>query len=164
MIDIKSGNSQNRSAKTAIWDGVRGRCPNCHEGALFAKYLKVADNCDKCGEEYHHHRADDAPAYFVIFIVGHILVPLVLFIEVNYGWPLWVHATLWLPVALGLSLTFLPITKGALVAIQWANFMHGFDKAQGITSGDNSGPDLDHDLDRQLLEIHEAHETARTPS
>ena len=156
MIEYKTGDNKKRNVWTAMWDGMRGRCPKCHEGRLFSKYLKVADSCDQCSEELHHQRADDAPAYFVIFIVGHILVPLVLFIEVNYGWPLWVHATLWLPVALGLSLLFLPITKGALVGLQWAHEMHGFEKGAGVGLGN--------DLDNELLELHEANETARTTS
>ena len=45
---------------------------------MFRAFLKVADHCPACGEALHHHRADDAPAYFVILIVGHIVVPLVL--------------------------------------------------------------------------------------
>src|SRR5947209_17029947 len=50
--------------------GLSGRCPACGEGHIFRKYLKVADSCACCGEELHHHRADDAPPYFTILIVG----------------------------------------------------------------------------------------------
>ena len=152
MIEYKSDIEKKRSVWAALWDGMCGRCPNCHQGRLYAKYLKPADKCDKCGEELHHHQADDAPAYFAIFIIGHILVPLVLFIEMNYGWPLWVHASLWLPVALGLSLMFLPIIKGALIGIQWANYMHGFGEGETVGSLDQ------HSL--EMLAIHEANETA----
>ena len=61
--------------------GLRGRCPKCGEGRLFRAFLKVADNCPACGEEFHHHRADDFPAYLVIVIVGHIVVAMVLAVE-----------------------------------------------------------------------------------
>ena len=61
---------------TALWRGLRGQCPNCGEGRLFRKFVKVADACDRCGEDFHHHRADDFPAYLVIILVGHIVVPL----------------------------------------------------------------------------------------
>jgi len=45
---------------------------------MFRAFLKVADHCAACSEALHHHRADDAPAYFVILIVGHVVVPLAL--------------------------------------------------------------------------------------
>ena len=74
-------------AQRALWPavlrGLRGRCPNCGRGRIFRAYLKVADRCSVCGEAFHHHRADDAPAYFVILIVGHMVVPLALTIEVG---------------------------------------------------------------------------------
>jgi uncharacterized protein (DUF983 family) len=107
--------------------GTRLKCPSCGEGGMFRRYLKVADACPACGEELHHHRADDAPAYFTIVIVGHIVVSLVLAVEMAYRPPLWVHAALWLPLTVLLTLLFLPSVKGALVGLQWALRMHGFD-------------------------------------
>jgi uncharacterized protein (DUF983 family) len=118
-----------RDARTALRRGLRCRCPNCGEGRLFRAYLKVVDRCAVCGEDYSHHRADDAPAYFVILIVGHIVVPLVLIVEEGFAPPYWVHLALWPPLILGLSLGLLQPVKGAIVAWQWANFMHGFDRA-----------------------------------
>jgi uncharacterized protein (DUF983 family) len=93
---------------------------------MFRKYLKVADNCENCGEALHYHEADDAPPYFTIFIVGHIIVPLVLVVERLYRPEMWVHMAIWLPLTLALSLALLPVTKGAVVAAQWAKRMHGF--------------------------------------
>ena len=58
--------------------GLRGRCPRCGEGKLFRAFLKVDNNCSVCGLDYTPHRADDLPAYLVIVIVGHIMVPLIL--------------------------------------------------------------------------------------
>ena len=116
-----------RDMRTALLRGFRCRCPNCGRGKLFRAYLKVAARVDVCGEEFSHHRADDAPAYFVIIIVGHLVVPLVLLVEEVFGPPYWVHAVLWLPLILGLALGLLQPVKGAIVAWQWAHFMHGFD-------------------------------------
>ena len=62
----------------SLFRGALLKCPACGRGAMFRRYLKVADACPACGEELHHHRADDAPAYFTIVIVGHIVVSLVL--------------------------------------------------------------------------------------
>ena len=107
--------------------GASLKCPACGVGAMFRRYLKVAESCPHCGEELHHHRADDAPAYFTIVIVGHIVVSLVLAVEMAYRPPLWLHMVLWLPLTLILTLVLLPSVKGALVGLQWALRMHGFD-------------------------------------
>ncbi|MGI9415779.1 MAG: DUF983 domain-containing protein [Hyphomicrobiales bacterium] len=109
--------------------GASGRCPSCRQGRLFRQYLKVADQCPRCGEELHHHRADDAPPYFTIFIVGHILVPLVLWTEKAWRPELYIHFALWIPMALVLTLVLLPMVKGAIVGLQWALYMHGFEVA-----------------------------------
>src|SRR6188508_1861289 len=89
-----------RDGWQAIMYGLRGRCPHCGAGRMFRAFLKVADHCPACGEALHHHRADDAPAYFVILIVGHIVVPLVLAVELAFAPPYWVHVVLWLPLLL----------------------------------------------------------------
>lgn len=115
-----------------IWQamarGAMCRCPNCGQGKLFRAYLKVNDTCPACGEELFHHRADDVPAYISIVIVGHILVGLMLHIEMTYHDvdPMWYFATL-VPLAIIMPLAMLPSIKGAVVGLQWANRMHGFD-------------------------------------
>jgi len=111
----------------SILRGLMLRCPACGQGRLFRRYLKVADQCPSCGEALHHHRADDAPPYFTIVIIGHIVVGLVLAVEMAYRPPLWLHAALWLPLTVILALIVLPLIKGALVGLQWALLMHGFD-------------------------------------
>src|SRR5215471_15848208 len=111
----------------SIGRGLLGYCPNCGTGKMFRAFLKVADCCPACSEALHHHRADDAPAYFVILIVGHVVVPLALVVEVAYMPPYWLHAVLWLPLTIGLAVGLLQPIKGAIVGWQWANYMHGFD-------------------------------------
>lgn len=111
----------------ALFRGAMLKCPACARGAMFRRYLKVADTCPACGEALHHQRADDAPAYFTIVIVGHIVVSLVLALEMAYRPALWIHMALWLPLTVILTLIFLPSVKGALVGLQWALRMHGFD-------------------------------------
>jgi uncharacterized protein (DUF983 family) len=121
------GESGTRPIFGSLLRGAGLKCPACGEGGMFRRYLKVADACPQCGEELHHHRADDAPPYFTIVIVGHIVVSLVLMVEMAYRPPLWLHAALWLPLSVALVLLILPSVKGALVALQWALRMHGFD-------------------------------------
>ena len=89
-------------------------------------YLTVRDACPACGEALHHQRADDAPAYFTMFVVGHLVVGGVLSLEKAFAPPTWVQLSVWLPMTLVLSLALLPVIKGALVALQWALRMHGF--------------------------------------
>ncbi|MGQ0671353.1 MAG: DUF983 domain-containing protein [Hyphomicrobium sp.] len=119
-----------RQPGEAMLRGARHTCPSCGHGALFKSYLKVADACPDCGEELHHHRADDAPPYFTIMIVGHIVGAGVLLLEQAYAPDTWVHYVIWLPLLLVLSLLLLPRIKGALVGLQWALRMHGFDGSE----------------------------------
>ena len=128
-----------------IWQAMRrgffGRCPNCGEGKMFRAFLKVADNCPACGEPLHHHRADDFPAYIVIVLVGHIVVPLVLMVETEWAPPTWVHMLVWPPLVAALTLGLLQPVKGAIVALQWAYRMHGFDPGSDAAREPNSlGP------------------------
>ncbi|WP_072375720.1 DUF983 domain-containing protein [Hyphomicrobium sp. NDB2Meth4] len=111
---------------TALLRGATCRCPACGEGPLFRKFLKVKDRCDACGEDLHHHRADDMPAYIVMSIVGHIVIGLLLWVETSFAPSIWIHIALWVPLTLGLSLGLLQPVKGTIVALQWALRMHGF--------------------------------------
>ena len=66
------------------------------------------------------HRTDDAPAYFTILIVGHMIVPMVLVIEKSFAPPLWLQTMVWVPLTLALVLLILPRIKGAMIGVQWA--------------------------------------------
>lgn len=118
-----------RSVWTAMKRGFRGRCPRCGEGKLFRAFLKVDNACSVCGLDFTPHRADDLPAYLVIVIVGHIVVPLALLIETNYSPPVALQLAVYLPLTLVASLVLLQPVKGAVVGMQWALRMHGFDEA-----------------------------------
>ena len=116
-----------RPVGRSIWRGFQCRCPNCGEGKLYRAYLKVVDHCPACDEDLSHQRADDAPAYMTIFVVGHFIVSGVLASEfVAPDTPFWVPAAIWSALAVLASLWLLPRMKGALVGLQWANRMHGF--------------------------------------
>jgi uncharacterized protein (DUF983 family) len=97
---------------------------------MFRAFLKVNDQCAVCGEELFHHRADDFPVYVVIFIVGHLLVPAVLYVEIHFAPPYWMDVALWLPMTLILTIGLLQPTKGAIVALQWNMGMHGFEHSK----------------------------------
>lgn len=115
-----------RRVAPAMWRGWMKHCPACGRGGLLTRFLKVNHRCDACGTELHHQRADDAPPYFTIVVVGHIIVPLMLLVEQRFQPAEWVHAALWVPLTVVLALWLLPKIKGALVGLQWAMRMHGF--------------------------------------
>lgn len=124
------GQAERPSGKRNLFQAMRrgafGRCPHCGEGHVFRAYLKVADACEVCRTEFHHHRADDLPAYVVIVIVGHIVIGGLLSVETYSEWPVWIHAILWPALTIALTLGLLPPVKGAIVGLQWALRMHGF--------------------------------------
>jgi uncharacterized protein (DUF983 family) len=115
-----------RELGPALARGFRRRCPACGEGRLFDGFLAVRAACPACGEALHHHRADDAPAWATMLVVGHAMVPAILLARQAPDVPVWAHMTLWPLVALGLCLMLLPRVKGAIVGWQWAHRMHGF--------------------------------------
>ncbi len=115
-----------RSLGQAMLRGARNRCPRCGTGKVFRGFLKVNPQCSNCGLELHHHRADDAPPYVVMVVVGHIVISGVLSLELTSSPPFWVQAALWIPATIVLSLAMLQPVKGALISLQWAFRMHGF--------------------------------------
>ena len=124
----ESVKGEKRDLWTAMKRGFMCRCPRCREGKLFRAFLKVGDECTACGLDYTPHRADDLPAYLVIIIVGHIVVPVVLWVETNYAPAIWLQMAIYLPFTFLSSLLLLQPVKGAVVGFQWALRMHGFDE------------------------------------
>jgi uncharacterized protein (DUF983 family) len=119
---------EKRDLWSAMKRGFRCRCPRCGEGKLFRAFLKVDNACSACGLDFTPHRADDLPAYLVIVVVGHIVVPLALAIETSFSPPIAVQMAIYLPLTLILSLVLLQPIKGTVVGFQWALRMHGFDE------------------------------------
>ena len=124
----ESAIGEKRDVWAAMKRGFRGRCPRCGQGKLFRAFLKVDNNCSVCELDFTPHRADDLPAYLVIVIVGHITVPAILWIETDYSPPVWLQLSIYLPFVLLASLALLQPVKGAVVGMQWALRMHGFDE------------------------------------
>jgi len=104
----------------AVGRGFRRACPRCGQGRMFAGYLTPRVACGACGLAFEPLRADDAPAYFTLFLVGHIAIAGVLFTE-QLGHPsLWLQ-TLWVPAAIIMMLGFLPVIKGAVMGAIYAS-------------------------------------------
>jgi uncharacterized protein (DUF983 family) len=101
--------------------GWKGLCPRCREGAMFTKWLKLADNCPECGLSYNFAAPDDGPAFFSQCFVAFPLIFLVVWAQVRFHPPIWVLLMTSFPlVVLGCVLALQPI-KGWLVASQYVN-------------------------------------------
>ncbi|GGD79514.1 MULTISPECIES: DUF983 domain-containing protein [Rhizobium] len=99
--------------------GIKGCCPRCGEGKLFDGLLALKPRCAACGLDYSFADSGDGPAVFVILIVGFIIIGMVLWLQVNYGPPIWVHIMLFGPLTIILSLMTLRWFKGILIAMQY---------------------------------------------
>jgi uncharacterized protein (DUF983 family) len=106
-------------APLPIGRGLRGRCPRCGEGKLFQGFLTLRPRCEHCGLNFDFADAGDGPAVFVILIGGFIVVFAALATEILYRPPYWVHAALWLPLILVVTLAPLRPIKGLLIALQY---------------------------------------------
>jgi len=99
--------------------GLLCRCPRCGKGKLYAGFLTLRKNCETCGFDYAFTDSGDGPAVFVIMIAGAIVVTAALITEVKYQPPFWVHAVLWLPLTLLVTLWPLRAIKSLLIALQF---------------------------------------------
>jgi uncharacterized protein (DUF983 family) len=106
--------------KHALTNGVRRRCPRCGEGRSLSGYVAPVPRCADCGLDLEKLRADDGPAYFTILLVGHIVIPGMLLLEQMAHPAIWIHAVIWPPLTLALSLIFLPLIKGMMIGVNWA--------------------------------------------
>lgn len=120
------------SLPQALWRGFAMKCPHCGQGRLFNRFLKVTSQCGVCGEDFTPQRADDFPAYLVIVVVGHIVVPGLLWMEMAYAPPAWLQFAIWLPLTLVSSLALLQPTKGMIVGLQWQLGMEGFAASRAV--------------------------------
>jgi uncharacterized protein (DUF983 family) len=103
----------------AISRGLRGGCPRCGEGRLFEGFLKLRPVCERCGLDFGFADAGDGPAVFVILLGGALVVAAALITEVVYQPPYWLHALLWLPLILLVTLLPLRPLKGLMIALQY---------------------------------------------
>ena len=102
---------------TAIGRGLLGRCPACGNSHLFDGFLRVVPKCGPCGAPLGLARADDAPPYFTILLVGHIVVPLMLILQRLQDPPVWVMSAIFVPLTLVLALGLLRPIKGGTVGL-----------------------------------------------
>ena len=110
---------ENQSVLKMILKSVCNRCPRCGEGKLFKSYLKQVDQCDVCHEPWGLIQADDGPPWLTVFVVLHLIAPIMLiaarYDEVPYEYLILGVGAL----ALVLCYLILPRAKGTFIAIIW---------------------------------------------
>ena len=92
---------------------------------MFSGYLSVRHDCDSCGMAFEPLRSDDAPPYFTLFIVGHVMISLYMAIWRFLDLPLWAQAAFWCGLTALLSLALLPFIKGGVMAVIFSTRVKG---------------------------------------
>jgi uncharacterized protein (DUF983 family) len=103
----------------AILAGLSCACPRCGQGRLFAGFLTLQPRCERCGLDFGFADSGDGPAVFVMFLAGAIVVGAALVTEILFQPPYWVHAALWLPLIVLVTLGPLRPMKGLMIALQY---------------------------------------------
>jgi uncharacterized protein (DUF983 family) len=119
MNQVSDHSGQQATLTGTILRGLACKCPRCGRGRLYAGFLTLAEKCEACGLDYAFMDSGDGPAIFIILIAGAIVVASALIVEVKYQPPFWVHAALWLPLTLAVTLWPLRAAKSLLIALQF---------------------------------------------
>ena len=86
---------------------------------MLTGFLTLKPRCEKCGLDYSFADSGDGPAVFIILFAGFIVVAAALVTEIVYQPPFWLHAVLWLPLILIVTILPLRPMKGLMVALQF---------------------------------------------
>lgn len=113
------GEEQASQAPSPFVAGLTCRCPRCGKGTLFQGFVTLKPCCDVCHLDYAFADSGDGPAVFIMFLAGFIVVGCALVVEFVYQPPFWVHAMLWGPLVLAVTLLPLRPMKALLIALQY---------------------------------------------
>lgn len=119
--------------------GLRGLCPACGEGRLFAGFLTFARSCEACGQNYKSEDVGDGASVFVIFIVGIFIVPLVLVFQFATNAPPWLMVIIWGPIVILACLWCLRLLRGIMFNLQFKTKAREV-RAQDIQQSSSSSP------------------------
>ena len=99
--------------------GFKRKCPLCGMKPLFSSYVKLVKKCKNCNTDFSCYQTDDGPAYCTIFVVGHVIIPFIVYLESsNSPPPLTFQLIFWPIVTIIFSSWLLPRMKGAFLAFQ----------------------------------------------
>ena len=130
--------------------GLSCACPRCGQGRLFAGFLKLQPRCERCGLDYGFADSGDGPAVFIMFLAGAIVVGAALVTEILIQPPYWVHAALWLPLIVLVTLGPLRPMKGLMIALQYHH--KAAESRFGQEQGQEPGQEQHREFDREHQE------------
>ena len=120
---------------TLLWRGCRKRCPQCGQGALYQRWMKLHDHCPVCGLQYLPNQGDLwGPLVFVDRVV--FLIPLVVLFYFLRWHPNSISLAFFGGAMLFLLIFTMPHRNGMSVAI---------DYLIRRKSGELAGPDSSHE-------------------
>ena len=100
--------------------GVARKCPACGRGQLFSGYLAVVPTCSTCGNDQEQYPSDDFAPYVTIFLVLHLMVPLLILVDRSWQVSVGIEMAVAIPIFLVATLLLLPFAKGAVIGFAWA--------------------------------------------
>lgn len=100
---------------------VGGRCPRCGKGALFRNLIEFRARCTHCDLDIAGFNVGDGPAALIVFPIGFIVVGLAMWLEFGAHPPWWLHAVLWPPLVVMLTVAGLRFGKAILLALEYRN-------------------------------------------
>ncbi len=117
------------AAASPVASALAGRCPRCGRGRLFRGFLSVVPRCEVCGLDLSGEDSGDGPVAFIVLLVGFLVVGTALLVEVRFGWPIWLHLLVWLPLALLACLLLMRPLKAMMIGLQFKHRARDFDHA-----------------------------------
>lgn len=112
------------SARPDVWGavkrGLRRQCPCCGAAPLFSGYLTVRPVCPVCANPNGTYPSDDFAPYVTIFLVLHLMVPVLLLIDHGWNPSVWLEGVVALPIFTVATLGLLPFAKGGVVGLAYA--------------------------------------------
>lgn len=100
--------------------GLAGKCPACGNAPLFGRFLKPVACCASCSRDWTVQRSDDFPAYLVVLVLGHLLIPVVVEVNIWFDMSMLAQMLLWPAIAVAAALAMIQPAKGFVIALIWA--------------------------------------------
>jgi uncharacterized protein (DUF983 family) len=102
-----------------ISTALRGRCPRCGQGSLFAGYIRVAPKCPTCGLSLAGHDTGDGPAFFIMLPLCILTAVSALLLDRFVAPPLWAHMVVW-PIFIAVIVGYaLRPVKAIMIGLQY---------------------------------------------
>ncbi|MDC9822644.1 DUF983 domain-containing protein [Devosia sp. ZB163] len=109
-----------KNAWRAIKAGLRGRCPRCEKGDLFAGFLRQVEHCPVCGEHLGRYNVGLLLPFIVITIVAHVIIFVMLDMELNRRASPLIYLSVLVPMSIVVPLLIIRPAKGGLIGFLWA--------------------------------------------